>query len=167
MSNLTSTQPGAFDAFLSLLTSAGAAQNPAVPVFDSEILTYEPGSYILLKGFDGHHRFFNPDLGSFAFYEEYTLCGCATYLQGNIDPKTVRDTTFSLYQNVVMTTVIQNSGRIGSNPVLGSSAPAALEWIIPSSANYWQAPGNFGGEEQGIMGAIDFEFTVQARITTA
>ena len=163
MANLTTTQPGAFDAFLALLTTAGNAQNPKVTIFDSEVLSYEPGSYVELLGF-ANHEYQVAALGSFAQYEEYEICGTATYLQGNTDAKAVRDATFTLFQNVVMATVVANRGANGTQ-VLGSSAPAALEWIIPRYAKYTASPGNFGGGQSGFQGSIDFAFGIHARIT--
>lgn len=164
MSNLTSSQPAAFDAFLALLTTAGAAANPVVTVLDSEVVQYEPAAYLVLTGFE-RHRFDDAALGSFAFYEDYEICGYITYLQGNVDPKAVRDTTFALYQSVVMTTVVTNRGQPSGNPVLGPSAPTSLEWIIPTRAEYTSGPANFSGGAAGFFGQIDFAYHVKARLT--
>jgi hypothetical protein len=167
LSNLTSTQPAAFDALLSLLTAAGATQSPVIPVFDTELVQYEPTAYVLLKGYDAHNFFRSAALGSFAFEETFSLQGCVTYFQGNIDPKTVRDKTWSIFQNVVMTTVVTNRGAPAGNPVLGVSAPTELEWVIPEYARYTSSPGSMNGVEEGFQGSIDFSFQVFARITTA
>lgn len=166
MSNLTSTQPGAFDAFLSLLQTAGAAATPKVTVLDSEVVQYEPAAYCVLTGFD-HHRFDDAALGSFAFYEYFDLVGFITYMQGDVDPKTVRDTTFSLYQSVVQTTVVTNRGQPFGNPVLGSNAPPQLEVIVPTYARYSSGPANFSGGAAGFFGQIDFAYSLRSRITAA
>lgn len=165
MSNLTSTQQGAFDAFLSLLTTAGNAQNPKVTVIDSEVVQYEPAAYVSLWGFD-NHEYDVAALGSFAQYEQYEIIGTATYLQGDVDPKAVRDATFTLFQNVVMATVVANRGANGTQ-VLGSTAPIGLEWIIPKYARYTASPASFGGGAGGMQGSIDFAFLLHARITVA
>ena len=170
MSNLTTTQPAAFDALLALLQTAGAAQSPPVAVLDSQVTQYEPGPYVILEAVE-QDGFDPAALGSFAFYEEYELCGITTVLQGMGDPatttKAVRDATFATHQAVVQSTVVANSGSVatGGGPVLGSQAPSQLEWIVPSFARYSSSPGEFGGGQGGFQGTIEWRYRVHARIT--
>lgn len=170
MSNLTSTVPGAFNAMYGLLNTAGAAQSTPIPVFHSEVLSGEEtqNGYVLLGGVERHD--FDPAaLGSYAFYENYDIVGCVVYYQGGPDPlnmvEEVLTTTWSIYQNVVMTTLVTNRGANG-NPVLGSSAPAALEWCIPVEASYTAGQGQVG-VATGWQGVVDFRYNLKARITTA
>lgn len=170
MSNLTSTVPGAYDAWYNLLKNAGAAQSPAVTVMAQELVQYEPGSYVCLgdtpSGLKAvqNHRFELAALGSYAMYETYQFCGYATVVQGDVDPETVLSKTWTLYQNVVMSTVVANRGANGAQ-VLGSAAPVSLEWIVPEDANYTGYPGNFGGGSAGFQGIVEFCYSLKARIT--
>ena len=172
MANLTSSVPGAYDAFYNLIKTAGAGQSPPVAVMAQELVQYEPGSYVCLGATPGghkaveNHRWEWAALGSFAFYETYDFCGYATVLQGDVDPEVILARTWSLYQAVVMNPIVANRGSNGTN-VLGSAAPASLEYIIPVDANYVGVPGNFAGGQEGFQGIVEFCFSVKARITTA
>jgi len=170
VTNLTTTQPAAFDALLALLQTAGAAQSPPVAVMDTEITQYQPGSYVIVEALEEQN--FDPAaLGSFAFYEEYEICGRTTVFQGVGDPatatKAVRDQTFAVHQAVVHATVIANSGAIstGGGQVLGSQAPTELEWIVPTYARYSSTPGAFGEGQAGLQGTIDWRYMLHARLT--
>ncbi len=165
MSNLTSTQAGAFDALLGLLQVAGAAQSPPVQVLDSVVLQYEPAAYVILEAIE-QHEFDIAALGSYAFEETYELCGCTTYAQGDIDYRSVRDKTFSIHEAVVQATVVTNRGA-NQTPVLGSNAPSTLVWIVPVWQRYSAAPANFSGGAAGVAGTIEWRYQVKARITTA
>ena len=168
MSSLTSTAPAAFNQLYTLLAAAGATQNPAVSVFSQELVQYEPASYVLLKGIE-NHRFEWAALGSYAQYETYDIVGEATVFQGNIDPQTVIVATYNVFQDIVMSTVLANSGSIpaGSGPVLGSAAlqAAGLMWIIPGFARYTGEPGTMNGAA-GFAGTVEFSYSLKARITT-
>ena len=164
MSNLTSSVPGATDALLSLLTTAAAGMsNPPVQVFDSELIQYEPAAYVLFAGVDSYEIELAA-LGSYAHYENYDLCGRVSYLQGNVDPKTIRATTWSIFQTVVMGTIITNRGTNGQQ-VLGSSAPTSLQWVLPGPATYRGEPVEFGSGQAGFGGTIDWCVHVRSRIT--
>lgn len=167
MANLTSTQQEAFDTLLSLLQTAGAAQNPAVEVFDSELVQYEPATYVMLTGLENHH-FDWAALGQFPFYETYDITGIATVFQGDVDPKGVRDATFSLYENVVQTTVVANSGSWATQNgyVLSPSLmTAGLYMIVPTYVRYSSGPAEMASGESGYSGTIEFAYTLKARIT--
>ena len=166
MANLTSTQSGAWDAMLGLLqTAATGTSNPTVAVVDSYLLQYEPACYVILSSIE-QHTFDIAALGSYAFEETYQLCGQTTYLQGNTDVKTVRDTVFSVHESIVQTTLVANRGQNGI-PVLGSSGPAALLWCIPAFQRFTMSPANFSGGASGVQGTIEWAYEVKARITTA
>ncbi len=169
MSNLTSTAPAAFDTLLSLLTTAAAAYTTPTTVFDSEIVQYEPSSYVLLNGMIENHSYEWASLGNFAFYETYDISGYVSVFQGNVDPKTVRDATYALYQTVVQTTVIQNSGtwQATLHTVLSPDLTAAgLNWIIPKYARFDSQPGAApNGGPEGFVGKVDFAYSLHARIT--
>lgn len=171
MANLTSTVPGAFNALYNLLVTAGNAQSPAIPVFHSEVLQGQmtQNGYVLLDRVE-NHRYEWGALGSFAFYETYDICGEVVYYQGGPDPVTlvesVLNQTWATYQNVVMTTVVANRGE-GGPQVLGSAAPAALEYIIPTTAEYAGGPSNMDGSPSGFIGTVSFSYELKARITTA
>ena len=170
MTNLESSVPGAFNAMYGLLATAGALQTPAVPVFHSEILQYEPSTgCVLLQGVE-QHRFEWASLGPFDFYETYDICGHAEYFQSGEDPvamaEAVLNQTWAIYQAVVMSTVVVNRGQPGGQ-VLGSAAPLSLEVIIPADANYAAQPASVGGSADGLLGVVEFRFSVKARITTA
>ena len=166
MSALTTTQVGAFDAFLGLLEARAALQNPAPSVFDTQVVQYEPGDYIGLWGFEDH-EFEVAALGTLSQYERFAITGVVTHWQGDVNPKAVRDATFALYDNVVMAVVIANAGLPGGNQVLGPAAPASLEWIIPLHARYTASPGDVAGGQSGFQGTLDFAFGIHARITVA
>jgi hypothetical protein len=170
VSNLTSTVPGAFNALYDLLNTAGAAQSTPIPIFHSEVLEGEAtlNGYVLLGGVERHN--FDPAaLGSYAFYETYDIVGCVVFYQGGADPlslvEQVLTTTWGIYQNVVMTTLVANRGANGTQ-VLGAAAPAALEWCIPVEASYSGGQGDVGGAS-GWQGVVDFRYNVKARLTTA
>ena len=171
MSNLISTVPGAFNALYGLLAAAGQEQSPPIPVFHTEVISGEElqNGYVLLRAVDGHN--FDPAaLGSYAFYETYDVCGEVVYYQGGPDPITmatdVLNQTWSIYQNVVMTTAVLNRGANGEQ-VLGDAAPEAVEWCIPVSGEYTGEPGTIGAGQDGLIGTIEFRYNVKARITTA
>lgn len=171
MSNLTSTVPGTFNAFYNLLVAAGNGQNPAIPVFHSEVPsgTLLQNGYVVLERVENHS--FDPAaLGSYAFYESFDVCGVVEYYLGGSDLTTmvesVLTSTWSIYQNVVMTTAVQNRGVAGQQ-VLGAAAPAALEWFKPMEASYMGAEGNVGAQPSGWIGQVSFRYNAYARITTA
>ena len=174
MANLQSTVPGSFNALYNLLVTAGNAQTPAVPVFHSEVLQgqFTQNGYVLLDRVENHHYEWGA-LGSFAFYETYDICGEVVFYQGGGAAtdlvEAVLNQTWTTYQNVVMATVVENSGSIasGGGPVLGSAAPAALEQIIPADANYTGQPAEMDGAASGFIGTVAFTYSLKARITTA
>lgn len=164
MSNLTSTVPGAFSAMHGLLSAAGEALDPKVPVFHTELVQNEPASYVLLKGIE-NHSFDIAALGSYAHEETYDIVGVATVLQGNVDAQAVLVRTWALYQAVVMTPVVENRGALGT-PVLGSDGAAQGRlWVAPNYARYSGEPGSFGGGMAGFAGTVEFAYTIKARIT--
>lgn len=172
MSNLTSTVPGAFNALYNLLATAGNGQSPSIPVFHSEVMRDQQlqNGYVLLEQVE-NHRMTPAALGSYAFYETYDFCGCVVFYQGGPDLVTMAETvlsqTWSIYQNVVVTTVINNAGvpAYGGGPVLGSAAPAALEVIVPAVAAYTGGPGQMEGGASGFIGEVSFRYSLKARIT--
>jgi len=166
MSSLTSTVPGAFNALYNLLVAAGNAQNPKIPVFHSEVLAGQltQNGYVLLRGVQ-NHRLDLAALGSYAHYECYEICGCVDYYQGGPDPlsmvEQVLDQTWAIYQEVVMSTVVANRGAAGGAPVLGSSAPTQLTYVLPICAEYTGAPSG----DAGFAGQVEFRYEIKARIT--
>ena len=163
MSNLTSTVPGAFNALYGLIATAAAAQAPPIDSFHTEITQqYEPASYVLLATVENY--VIEPAaVGSYAFYEEYDLCGQVSVLQGDTDAQTVLVAAWALYQSLVVTPVVQNRGQ--GTPVLGSSAPAGLVDVIPVSAGYAGEPGQLAGGIGGFAGTVSFGVRVRARLT--
>lgn len=167
MSNLTSTVPGAFNALYNLLVAAGDAQNPTIPVFHSEVLLGVDvnNGYVLLEKVE-NQRIDLAALGSYAQYETYDICGTVTYQLGGPDPTTMAEDvlngTWSIYQNVVMSTVVANRGGNGV-PILGSQAPTALQWILPDRAEY--TGGAASGDVGGFVGVIEFVCSLKARLT--
>lgn len=164
MTDLTSTQPGAFDAFLALLGAAGANQDPAIPVLDTAIEQYIPSTgYVLVEALE-QHEFNIAALGSFAFYEDYFICGRTQYAQGlatNADWKVIRDQTFAIHEAVVQTTLVTNRGADGT-PVLGTQAPSEIQFAVPVFQRYQPQ----ATDKQGLMvGDIEWRFAVKARIT--
>ena len=171
MANLTSSVPGAYDAFYNLIKTAGSTQSPPVTVMAQELQQYEPGSYVCLGETPSGHKAVENHRWEFGgtgwvWYETYDFCGYATVLQGDVDPETVLAATWTLYQNVVMTPMVLNRGANGTN-VLGSASPASLSFITPTDANYTGVPGNFSGGMAGFQGIVEFCYSVKARITTA
>lgn len=177
MTTLTSTQDGAHDALYALLSAAGASQSPAVPVYDTFLLPGEiPPTYVILWGTQPSSEYGpegDPDedleiaaLGSFAFYEKFTLYGQLRYFSGGIEAAPVRDAAWALFNAVVMGPVVDNHGQNGT-PVISSSAPAQLEYIVPTYARYRVVPGNQGGGSSGFQAVIDWAFELQARIVPA
>jgi hypothetical protein len=164
MSNLTSSVPGAFNAFYNLLVTAGQTQSPQVPVFHTELVGDIPLSYVVLTGVE-NHEFEFAALGSYAQYETYEIVGEAVVFQGGTDTVGVLTATWSLYQNVVMSTVVANRGQPGGNQILGSTAPTSLEILVPSYARYSGQPGNLAGGLAGVLGTVQFSYYVKARIT--
>lgn len=166
MSNLTATVPGTFDALYALFAAAGAALDPVVPVFHSEVLTGQQtqNGYVLLAGVE-NHKFTLAALGSYAYYETYDICGSAAYFQGGPDPTTlvqaVLAKTWSIYQDVVMTPVVLNRGADGTY-VLGDAAPVSLTYVEPVAADYTGA-----AVEGGFAGEVQFRYFIKSRITVS
>jgi hypothetical protein len=169
VSNLTTTQPAAFDALLGLLQAAGAAQppgNPPIAVLDTAVTQYAPSTgYVLLEAIE-QHEFDIAALGSYAFYETYDICGRTQYVQGvtgNSDWQVIRDQTFLIHESVVQATVVANRGA-NQTKVLGTQAPNQLLWIVPTYQRYTPQPSNSAGL---YIGNIDWRFSLKARITAA
>jgi len=173
VSRLVSTVPGAFAAFYSLLAAAGQAQNPPISVFAQALQQDEPNSYVLLGGSpDGqpgirNHSFEPASLGSLNQYETFELWGYATAYLGSFDPASALADTWSLYQDVVMATFVNYSGGNGSlggpgSAILGASAPATLERMLPECADYTGVPTG-----SGFAGVVEFCYSFKSRITVA
>lgn len=166
MSNLTSTVPGSFNALYALFAAAGAALDPAVPVFHSEVLAGQQtqNGYVLLAGVE-NHKFTLAALGSYAYYEQYDMIGSVGYFQGGPDPlavvQAVLARTWGIYQDVVMTPVVLNRGANGTY-VLGNAAPTSLTYIEPVAAEYVG-----GAEDDGFAGEVQFRYFIKSRITVA
>lgn len=170
MTTLTSVQDGTHDAFLGLLQTYAAEQSPAVQVFDTFLTgDYEPSQYVILFGSnhpdetDADQDFEIAALGSYAFYEYFTLYGCLTLFQGNTAPAAVRDAMWTLFNAVVMAPVVTNRG-FGGTPVLGSAAPSQLESVVPTFARPVVRTGTMGGGQAGTEGRIEWAFKFSARI---
>ena len=162
MANLLTTAPLAFSTLYNLFVAAGAAQTPTIPVMAQELLQYEPGSYVCLTGLE-HHNFEWSALGTFAFEEDYDIVGYATFLTGNVDVEAVIAGTFSVFQDVVQTTVVANRNP----PISAALQTAGVTRIIPKFARYSSSPGTFGGGQGGFQGTVDFAYSVHARITVS
>ena len=165
MTNLTSTAPAVFNALYELFATAGQAYSPPVAVFHSEVVQYEPASYVLLKGV-ANHQFQIAALGSYANEETYEVEGEATVLGGDVDPQSVLVATYALFQAVVMSPVIANNG-IGGNPLVVDVSPSSLIWIVPSYARYSGEPGAFSDGAGGFAGCVEWAFSINARLAVA
>jgi hypothetical protein len=176
VANLTSSVPGAFDAFYKLLAAAGAAQSPSVAVIAQALQQYEPGSYVCLGETPSGRRPIESyqmrpaALGSYAMTETYEFWGYATVLQGDVDPETVLSRTFGVFEGVVMQTVVSYDGGHGSiggygSQILGPNAPTSLQQIVPLDGAYTGTPGSFGGGSGGFQGVWEFGFELMARVS--
>ena len=159
MANLTSTAPLAFNTFYGYLVTAGASQNPVVSVMNTELVQFEPGSYVLLNGIE-NHRWKWAALGSFAFYEWYDIVGYCTVLQGDVDPGTVLTNTYALFEDVVHTTAV----TYRAPPLSTTLQSMGLLEFLPGFARYEGEPGSFGGGQGGFMGRVDFSYSCYARV---
>jgi hypothetical protein len=171
MPDLLSTAPWVFEGFLSLVQATGAAQSPPVAVVPFMLEEYEPASYVMLTGIEGH-RFEWETIGSFSQKEYYSLTGVATVFVGDspdsLNPAVatnVLNETYALFNNVIMTTVMSN--RIV--PVLNNAypIPGAVYSILPGYARYTASPGVLSGIAAGWEGTIQFAYDIMAYITPA
>lgn len=178
MSNLTSSVPGAFTAFYDLLVTAGSSQNPKVSVFAQALGSDEPDSYVLLGGCPDptlpgirNHELEPASLGSLNQWETYEIWGYASVFDGNFDPTTttVLTDTWTLFQDVVMSTFVSYDGGNGSiggvgSPILNWTPPAGvtLERMLPIHADYTGAQ-----VQGGFAGVVEFGFSFKARLTVS
>lgn len=173
MSQLQSTVPGAIQAFYGLLSTAGAQQSTPVEVFVGSLNEREPNQYVMLgdtptgRKLVQNHRLDVAALGSGALYENYELWGFVTSWHGGWDVVSRISEAWATFQAVVMGTYINYWGGTGSlggigSPVLGSSAPAALEEIVPITAEDISGP---LPENAGYAGSVEFGFSLKARLT--
>ena len=77
MTNLTTTAPVAFDYFVNMVTNASASAQ--VLVVDSQLTSYEPGTYIEITEI-ANHKYEIDSLGAYAFLETYDIIGRRTCL---------------------------------------------------------------------------------------
>ena len=165
--DLVSSAPGIYQAMLTLVQQAAAAQNPVVSVFPFELGQYEPGSYVTLHAIE-NHRFEWAYIPTFTQYEYYDITGVATVFTGDspADNPTVATTvlnqTYSLFQNVVMTPVISNRDM----PIFQTQGPSPL-MMLPEVAQYTAGVGNLAGGPGGWVGTIDFRYSFTALVTPA
>lgn len=164
--DLVSSVPGIYQAMLSLLQTAAAAQNPPIQVFPFEIGSYEPGSYVTLHAIE-NHTFEAAYIGTFGQYEHYDICGCASVFTGDtVTSGTVATDiltqTYNLFQAVVMTPVMSNR----TIPIFQTTGPSPYE-MLPESAQYRGEAGEIGGNPAGWAGTIDFRYHFDAIVTPA
>lgn len=167
MTQFVSSVPGVFNALLTLIQQAAAAQSPSVAVFPFELGQYEPGSYVTVHDIVGP-RYEWETIGSFAQKEFYDIAGCATVYTGDSPATnpgvgvTVLSQTFSLLQSCVMTPVFSHR----TTPLLGTTGPSPY-LMLPGDFEYRAGPGAMGEGETGWCGVLTWSFHFEALITPA
>ena len=165
--DLVSSAPGIYQALLSLVQTAAAAQKPApIQVFPFELGQYEPGSYVTLHAIE-NHTFEWAYIGPFSQYEHYDVVGCATVFTGDtVTSGTVAtdvlSQTYSLFQTLVMTPVMSNRNM----PIFNTTGPTPY-LMLPEYARYSAGPGEIGGNPGGWVGVIEFAYHFDALVTPA
>lgn len=165
--DLVSSVPGVYEALLTLVEAAGAAQKPApVNVFPFELGTYEPGSYVTVEGVE-NHEFEWETIGVFSQIEHYDLVGKATVFTGDtVTSGTVATDvlmqTYGLFQACVMTPVMSNR----TMPLLGTTGPSPY-LMLPGYARYSGEPGFVDGKPAGWVGMLQWCFHFDAFLTPA
>jgi len=164
MANLLSTAPLAFNTIYNLITAAANTQSPVVQVFHTAVFQNEPASYVLLEKIENHH-FDWDSLGTFAFTEEYSIIGEATYYTGQSGAAATQDTitsAYALFQSLVQSTMVQNRNP----PISAALQSAGVIHIIPGYARYTGEPGIAeGGAAMGFFGTVNWSYTIKARVT--
>lgn len=154
---------------LSLLQTAGAAQATPVDVFAFALDQDEPAQYVILDSIE-NHRWEIESIGSFSNKEHFDIVGRATVFNGGMldDDVTVTtdvmNSTYSLFQNVVMIPVMSNR----SMPILGySGAGNGPYQMLPGYSRYVAGPGQIGAGQGGWVGVIEFSYHFDAYVTPA
>lgn len=165
--DLISSAPGVYTALYNLLTAAGAAQNPAVPVFGFELTEWEPGTYVIVNGIE-NHKFDPESMGTFSQLENYDITGVATVFTGSSvtdDPTVTTDIlsqTYAAFQSVVMTPIMSNRMM----PILGTTGPTPYQ-MLPGDARYTGTVGNLAGGPGGWVGTLEWSYHFSAYLTPA
>jgi hypothetical protein len=146
MPQLTSTVPAAFDALVDLVT---AAAPPGVFVAESELVQYEPATYVELTTV-ANHTYQVASLGTYAFYENYEIQGVVRVFRGDYNPREARTDAWAAYQSIVVSTVI-------ANKTLGDLV-LAVELVAANSTCEITANG-------GTQCLIEFAVALEARLT--
>lgn len=165
---LTSSVPATWTAMLNLIQAAAALANPAITVYPAELLEYAPGQYIVVGAITGH--IFDIEAMGYQFIETYTINGSCTVYVGDSPtgtvPSQVMDSTYDLYTNIVMATMVANRGGSGV-PVMGVATYPSPYQVLPHTAQYLGEPGNVGGAPSGWTGRIDWSYEFKAYIAPA
>lgn len=160
---LVSSVPGIWQAAMSLLTTQGAAQSPAVKVFPFELGQYEPGSYVLLH--EAKNLKLLPE-DPYSLRESYDIAGYVTYWTGTgisgADYSgvtlSVLQQTYDIFTNVVTEALISNR----TLPLWGTTGPTPFQFFF-TKGEYVGAPGHTqDGAPWGWEGRLDFSIHVDA-----
>lgn len=170
MADLVSSAPGVFEAMLSLVEAAAAADEADILVMPFELAQFEPANYVMLSGIE-RHQYTWESIGSFSQIEKYDIAGKVTQFTGSAPTPndmsisaTVLSDVYSIFDTCVMTPVITNR----TMPILGYSGPGNGPYLmLPGFVRYTAGPGYIGGAQGGWQGTIDFSFHFEALITPA
>lgn len=157
--DLVSSAPGIFQAFLSLINTAAAAQSPIVTVRPFELGQYEPASYVLLHSIENH--IFEPRDVTFGQLEHYDVLGSVVVFTGTgiadnpTVTSTVMNSAYSIFQACVMTPFVENATAM---PILNTTGPSPYQGL-PGFARYTASVGqSAAGEPWGWEGSLAFSF---------